>query len=81
MTYLGTVSHSCRFHVTAHHLVQKPTAGSNRANVRNPKHSCNITPGRLVQRNRANVELLNLVDGTDGQSAVVGQSQTVTQGE
>ena len=34
-------------------------------------------PGRLVEGNSADVEFLNLVDGTDGQSAVVCQSQTV----
>lgn len=36
-------------------------------------------PGRLVKRNRANVKFLNLINGTDSQSAVVGQSQTVIQ--
>lgn len=34
-------------------------------------------PGRLIEGNSANVEFLNLVNGTDGQGAVVGQSQTV----
>ncbi len=33
--------------------------------------------GRLVERNGSDVELLDLIDGADGQSAVVGQSQTV----
>lgn len=37
---------------------------------------CSLLPGRLVEGNRANVELLDLVDGPDGESAVVGQSQT-----
>lgn len=32
-------------------------------------------PGRLVEGNRANVELLDLVYSADGQRAVVGQSQ------
>lgn len=34
-------------------------------------------PWRLVERNGANVQLLYLIDGADGQGAVVGQSQTV----
>lgn len=34
-------------------------------------------PGRLVEGNSANVELLYLIDGPDGQGAVVGQSQAV----
>lgn len=34
-------------------------------------------PGRLVEGNSANVEFLNLIDGPNGQGAVVGQSQTV----
>ncbi len=33
--------------------------------------------GRLVERNGSDVELLDLIDGANGQSAVVGQSQTV----
>lgn len=36
--------------------------------------------GRLVERNGSDVELLDLIDSADGQSAVVGQSQTVTEG-
>lgn len=34
-------------------------------------------PGRLIEGNSTNVEFLNLVDGTNGQGAVVGQSQAV----
>lgn len=34
-------------------------------------------PWRLVEGNCANVQLLYLIDGPDGQGAVVGQSQTV----
>lgn len=34
-------------------------------------------PGRLVEGNSANVEFLDLIYRPDGQSAVVGQSQTV----
>ncbi len=36
--------------------------------------------GRLIERNGPDVELLDLIDGADGQSAVVGQSQTETEG-
>lgn len=43
----------------------------------NFKHSIFDWPGWLIEGNSANVEFLNLVDGTDSQSAVVGQSQTV----
>lgn len=34
-------------------------------------------PWRFIQGNSANVEFLNLIDGSNSQSAVVGQSQTV----
>lgn len=38
------------------------------------------SPGRLVEGNRANVQLLDLVDGADGESAVVGQCQAGKKG-
>lgn len=33
-------------------------------------------PGWFIQRNRPNMQFLNLINGADGQSAVIGQSQT-----
>lgn len=33
------------------------------------------SPGRLVERHRADVQLLDLIDGADGEGAVVGQRQ------
>lgn len=36
--------------------------------------------GRLVERHGSDVQLLDLVNRADGQSAVIGQSQTVTEG-
>jgi hypothetical protein len=34
------------------------------------------SPGRLIEGNCANMELLDLIDGANGESAVIGQCQT-----
>lgn len=33
------------------------------------------SPGRFIEGNRADVQLLDLIDGADGEGAVVGQCQ------
>lgn len=38
------------------------------------------SPGRLVERNGANVQLLDLIDGANGEGAVVGQCQAGKKG-
>lgn len=38
------------------------------------------SPGRLVERNCADMQLLDLVDGADGEGAVVGQGQAGKKG-
>lgn len=37
--------------------------------------------GRLVERNSSDVKFLDLINSTNGQSAVIGQSQTATEGK
>lgn len=38
------------------------------------------SPGRLVEGNCANMQLLDLIDGADGEGAVVGQRQAGKKG-
>lgn len=41
---------------------------------------CLCSPGRLIEGNRADVQLLDLVDGANGEGAIVGQGQAGKKG-